>query len=420
MNKPNILFITTDQMRWDCMGCAGNPVIQTPHLDALAAAGTRFCNAFSPDPICVPARATIMTGNYPQVCTGIKANRGGIREGQPLLTATLKAAGYRTYALGKLHFLPYAPPDQPRNIHGFDHVEWTESGRILKEFDPKGERRGVEDYFDYLHDQGWYGYTRAHGIGNNDVRPAASPVPENLYVDTWIADRSMAALDRHRSDYPEQPFFLWMSSPKPHSPYDPPRPYDALYDPRDIPKPFGDMSLLPEMDPGIEQTLHSHACDTLSPEAWQVIRSHYYGNISFFDAQVGRVLAHLEDLGQRENTLIVFTSDHRRFARRLRVRLQKQSHERIGKAAFSCRRTRNSRRRGQRGPGRASGSAPDLRGLCGCVHRPGGTGPKYKTRFRRRRLHPRLVLCLHRGARTTILHDRQREMEIYLQRTRRD
>lgn len=310
MTQPNILFITCDQMRWDCLGCAGNPVIQTPNLDALAAAGTRFRNAFTPDPICVPARASIMTGNYPQVCTGTKANCGGIREGQPLLTATLKSAGYKTYALGKLHFLPYAPPDAPRTTHGFDHVEWTESGRILKEHDPKGERRGIEDYFDYLRDQGWFGYARAHGIGNNDVRPCASPLPPELYVDAWIADRSMAALDRHCADHADRPFFLWMSSPKPHSPYDPPRPYDRLYDPRRIPKPFGDASLLEHMDPKIEQTLWSHACDSVSPEAWQVIRSYYYGNISFLDAQIGRVLAHLDSLGLRESTLIVFTADH--------------------------------------------------------------------------------------------------------------
>lgn len=310
MTRPNILFITADQMRWDCLGCAGNPVIQTPHLDALAAAGTRFTNAFTPDPICVPARASIMTGNYPQVCTGHKGNTGAIREGQPLLTRTLKSAGYRTYALGKLHFLPYAPPDQPRTTHGFDHVEWTESGRILKQYDPKGERRGVEDYFDHLHDQGWHGYARAHGIGNNDVRPCASPLPAELYVDAWIADRSIAALDRHCDEHADAPFFLWMSSPKPHSPYDPPPPFDRLHDPRTIPPPFGDLSLLEHMDPNIEQTLYSHGCDSLSPEAWQVIRSYYYGNISFLDAQVGRVLAHLDRLGLRENTLIIFTADH--------------------------------------------------------------------------------------------------------------
>jgi len=85
-NPPNILLVTADQFRWDCLGCIGNQVIKTPHLDAIADRGIVFSNAFTPDPICVPARATIMTGNYPQICTGQKTNGGRIKEGQPLLT----------------------------------------------------------------------------------------------------------------------------------------------------------------------------------------------------------------------------------------------------------------------------------------------------------------------------------------------
>lgn len=310
MKTPNILLITADQFRWDCLGCAGNPAIRTPHLDALAARGVRFDNAFTPDPICVPARACIMTGNYPQVCTGNKANNGRIRDGQPLLTETLKRVGYRTATIGKLHFVPYAPPGQPRLLHGFEHAELMESGRILRQYDPEGRARGIEDYFDFLHDAGWHGYTRAHGVGNNDVRPCASPLPPELYVDHWIADRTIAALDRHARATPEAPFCIWMSSPKPHSPYDPPRPWDALYDPRALPPPFGPRERVREKAAIIEGQGIAHGTPSLSPEAWQTIRAHYYGNISFLDAQIGRVLAHLDATGARDNTLILFTADH--------------------------------------------------------------------------------------------------------------
>ena len=148
-DHPNILLITADQFRWDCLGCMGNEVIQTPNLDAIADRGVLFSNAFSPDPICVPARASIMTGNYPQVCTGVKANGGRIKEGQPLLTEVLKGVGYRTYALGKLHFVPYAPPGEPRLVHGFEHVDLHESGRLIGQYDPEGKLQGLEDYFDY-------------------------------------------------------------------------------------------------------------------------------------------------------------------------------------------------------------------------------------------------------------------------------
>lgn len=272
---PNLLLITADQFRWDCLGCMGNPVIQTPHLDALAARGVCFRNGFSTDPICVPARASIMTGNYPHVCTGVKHNAGRIRDGQPLLTEVLKGVGYRAYATGKLHFVPYAPPDSPRLVHGFEHVDLHESGRLIGQFDPRGTRRGLEDYFDYLCDVGWGGYARAHGIGNNDVRPCASPLPAEHYIDAWIADRAIARLDAHRLESPDQPFFLWMSSPKPHSPYDPPRPYDTLYDPRAVPPPVGSPEMLADRNPCITQTRYTHALDSLSPQAWQVIRSYY-------------------------------------------------------------------------------------------------------------------------------------------------
>jgi arylsulfatase A-like enzyme len=308
--RPNILFITADQMRWDAMGCMGDPVIKTPNIDRLAARGTLFRNAFTPNPICVPARASIMTGNQPQVCTGNKNNSGRIRDGQPLLTEILKSAGYRTYALGKLHFTPYSAPGEPRLVHGFEHVEWTESGRILAQYDPHGETEGLEDYFDYLKKVGYYGYSRAHGIGNNDVRPCRTHLPKEHTVDHWVADCTLTQIERHRREHADQPFFIWMSSPKPHSPYDPPDPYDKLYDPRDIPAPFGDEKLLDQKNPYIEFSRRRHAQESLSPQARQVIKAYYYGCITWMDAMIGRVMERLEQDDLLDNTLILFTADH--------------------------------------------------------------------------------------------------------------
>lgn len=308
--RPNILLITADQMRWDCLGCMGNGHIQTPNLDRLASRGVLFRNAFTPNPICVPARASIMTGNYSHVCTGEKNNGGRIREGQPLLTEVLKGVEYRTYAMGKLHFVPYSPPGEPRLVHGFEHVDLTESGRILNRYDPQGRLSGLEDYFDYLKDVGWAGYSRAHGAGNNDVRPCPSPLPEEHHVDRWIAECTIRQLERHAREFAGRPFFMWMSSPKPHSPYDPPRPYDALYDPRDLPAPFAAAEGLAGRNPVLEETRLTHALDSLSPQAWRVIRSFYYGCITFLDAQIGRVMEKLEGMGFLSNTLVVFTADH--------------------------------------------------------------------------------------------------------------
>lgn len=309
-DRPNILLVMADQLRWDCLGCMDNPVIKTSNIDALASRGVRFRNGFSPNPICVPARAAVMTGNYPHVGTGSKNNSGCIRDDQPLLTEVLKQVGYRTYAMGKLHFAPYSSPDEPRRVHGFEHVDLHESGRIIRQFDPTGEKRGIEDYFDYLTDVGWHGYSRAHGIGNNDVRPCANPLPQEHTVDHWIADCTLKQIDRHFQESPDRPFFMFMSSPKPHSPYDPPTPYDKMYDPREMPRPFGSIEDLEGRNPCLKHTIYSHAADTLSPQAWQVIRAHYYGCISWLDVQVGRVIERLEEIGQLENTLILFTADH--------------------------------------------------------------------------------------------------------------
>lgn len=307
--KPNVLLIVADQFRGDCLGCDGNPEIKTPHYDALAARGMRFSNAFTPCPICVPARATMITGKYPHNCTGTKNNCGTIHPGIPKLPELLAENGYRTYSSGKLHYLPYKGPGEERTLHGFEEAKLAESGRIISKYDKSGKTAGLEDYFDYLKTVGWEGYTRAHGIGNNDIHPAASPLPGEHTVDGWVATEAINFLDQHHETSPEQPFFLKASFPKPHAPFDPPRPYDAMYSPRELTAPHKSLDDLPR-SPGklIEQK--QHGWDYLSPQAQQVIKSHYYGLISFQDQQVGRLIKHLENIGALENTYIIFVGDH--------------------------------------------------------------------------------------------------------------
>ena len=104
--KPNIIVILADDLGWKDLGCYGSESFQTPCLDQLAASGMRFTSAYAASCVCSPTRASIMTGNYSWKCTGSKQNSGRIRDDQPLLTEVLKAVGYRTYALGKLHFVP--------------------------------------------------------------------------------------------------------------------------------------------------------------------------------------------------------------------------------------------------------------------------------------------------------------------------
>lgn len=318
--RPNILIITADHLRADALACNQSIAtpsslarfVQTPNLSRLASEGVNFTHCYTPNPICVPARASITTGNYPHRCTGQKSNGGGIREDQPKLAELFSGAGYGTYAIGKLHYLPYASPGQPRTLNGFQYAELHEEGRILGKFDPLGNQRGLEDYHDWLGDQGWPGHERAHGIGNNDAKPGTSPVPAGLHEEAWVATRSIDALERHRTTANGQPFLLWASFAKPHPPYDPPPPYNGMYDPRVLPKPAGGWDGHEMLDRDFElfQRRSKFGWDWLSPQTVQTIRAHYAGLLSFQDAMIGRILEHLGRQGLFENTIVVFASDH--------------------------------------------------------------------------------------------------------------
>ena len=308
--KKNILLITADQLRTDALGCYGNKICRTPQIDRLAGRGVLFENSYTPCPICVPARASITTGNYPHRATGIKENAGRIKYDQPVLARHFSSFGYRTYACGKLHYVPYAPPEEAQLTHGFDHWDSQESGRIIAEFSPRNRQRGIEDYIDYLEDAGWGGYSRAHGIGNNDVRPCPSPMPKEHHPDHWVADRTIQRLSEHMEQNADKPFLMWCSFSKPHAPLDPPIEYAHMYDPRNLPSPFGDESLLADRNPFMEETHVTHALDSLSPQARRVAKAYYYALISFQDEQIGRIISTLKETGQADNTVIVYTADH--------------------------------------------------------------------------------------------------------------
>lgn len=309
----NILLITSDQLRADALGCYGNPICRTPNLDALANTGVLFEKGYTPNPICVPARASITTGNYSHLATGCKANGGRIRDDQPKLAEHFATAGYKTYACGKLHYVPYAKPGEPRLTHGFEVWDSHESGRWVCKHSKDSDKPhpGLEDYIDYLETVGWGGYSCAHGIGNNDIRPCPSPLPEEHCPDHWVADRTIARLRAHHERTGDQPFLLWCSFPKPHEPLDPPLDYANLYDPRDVPPPIwngSDAEMWEGRNPRFQHISCMRATPSMSPAARQVAKAYYYALTTFHDLQVGRVLAELDRIGERENTIVVYTA----------------------------------------------------------------------------------------------------------------
>lgn len=298
-NRPNILLIMCDQMRGDCLGADGHPVIQTPNLDSLAARGTRFTHAYSAVPSCLPARATLWTGQD-QWHTGILGmgwGQGPIPDDFPhTLAGELTRVGYRTHMVGKGHFTPQ------RASMGFESRELDESGRTLI-------NGFADEYRAWFAERAPRGVTPDdHGVDWNSWLSRPWHTDEYLHPTAWTMSRALAFLEtRDRG----RPFFLNISFARPHSPYVPPQPYWQQYVNDETPPPYvGDWA-----------AMHDRPEDAVDPNAWrgrmtakQVHRARagYYGEISFIDTQVGRLLNWTSRFQREtlENTWIVFTSDH--------------------------------------------------------------------------------------------------------------
>ena len=319
--QPNILFITADQLRADALGCYGNPVVQTPIIDGLAQKGVLFEQCFVAYPVCAPNRASMATGRYPSV-NGNRNNGMYLSQNELTLMEVLRQNGYRTYGSGKMHFGPQwnYPPDgnplidpdpawainpqpQPDEFpwYGFEQVQLTEDHRM-------------GPYGDYLAEHGYNVWDELHSASYPQSATEASPFPEEHHQSTWITNRAVDYLDAHPAD---APFFLWVSYVHPHHPFNPPAPYDTMYDPADMPLPIWNEDEVAGWPEAYRQkyfaTADSHEavglCD-FSDEDWQRVKAYYYGMVSQIDANIGRLLDTLRAQGQLDNTLIVFTADH--------------------------------------------------------------------------------------------------------------
>lgn len=292
---PNIIFISTDQQRGDCLGAEGHPVLETPYLDNLAEEGCRFTRAYSAVPACTPARAALLTGMSPWNHGRLCMTGSDLLRYPATLPGVLGNNGYHTQAVGKMHFQPQ------RARYGFDNMVLDESSRV--------ESPGyVSDYREWFETMkgGTYGY-RDHSVDWNSWMARPSHLPEHLHPTWWTAHEGIRFL--HHRD-PTQPFFLWLSFARPHSPYDAPEPYFSMYDGRaEIPPPHtGAWSERFRKRVNNVNAPRSARSDTETRRA----RAGYYGNITFIDHQIGRLLYEFKkmDPEQADNTFIVFTSDH--------------------------------------------------------------------------------------------------------------
>jgi arylsulfatase len=289
-DRPNILFIMTDEQRGDCLGCYGNPVLRTPHIDSIAENGVRFERGYVQNPMCMPARMAIMTGRY---CSehGCNINCTGIpkHEQEHTVMQYLRDAGYYTAAIGKMHMMPKWGP------FGFRYLDLVD-----------GQADVNNQYTDYLKAKGLDGVQHeAKGeVFPFGIYTNALPAEEN--IDAFIGRRAVRWLENWIGD---QPLFLWVSFCNPHFPFDPPEPYDTMYDPAEVPLPVwreGEM----EKKPTQRQLQRERGYDQVTEPVLRKMVANYYGLISLIDDQVGGILRVLEEKGMADNTLIAFTSDH--------------------------------------------------------------------------------------------------------------
>jgi arylsulfatase A-like enzyme len=359
--RPSFLLIVTDQQRADHLGCYGNKVVRTPQLDAIGAAGWRFDRCYVACPICMPNRATLMTGRMPSVH---RVRHNGIPLSLRATTAVdlLRAAGYGTALVGKAHLQnmwdrpplrPAAPaaPSRAAPPPALAEATMADAGD-----GPYDQELAARWRADPAHDLRlpYYGFERVflcidHGdqveghyarwlrercpgaetlqgpanarAGRTAVAPQAwaTAVPEELYPTAFVAEKTIECLEAFARD-PARPFFLQCSFPDPHHPFTPPGKYWDLYAPGEIPLPPSFWPADPAMTPHVAR-LHRERDegramkDTPAPFACTAEEARWataltYGMITMIDDAVGRVLARLRALGLASRTVVMFTSDH--------------------------------------------------------------------------------------------------------------
>ena len=317
--RPNILWYCSDQQRFDTIGGLGNPHVNTPRLDALMKEAVTFTHAFCQSPICTPSRASFLTGMYP---SAVGVNQNG-NPGFPkhyaerLVPRRLTEAGYDCGLVGKLHLATAADGQEPRVDDGYRYFQYSH--------DHKGPRKQGHDYADWLRSEGvdpdalmaqpTDKSTYLEGAKQKRFGGVKAPTeeednfPPHLHQTHWCSEQAIGFIDETRTE--DQPWMLSINPFDPHAPFDPPWEYFKRYDPDSLPG-----AHFQEGDLETQERLRSAGVDfqsePLRPEErdHKVMQAAYYAMIEFVDHEFGRILDHLEAIGERENTIVIFMSDH--------------------------------------------------------------------------------------------------------------
>jgi arylsulfatase len=309
-DRPNIVFIFSDQHRGDALGSVGNTAVRTPNLDGLAAEGVVFRNCSTSSPLCMPARASLVTGQYVNE-HGAWGNRNEAdRHGQSHVK-NIRDAGYCTAVFGKTHFkVPQADAGHTRES-AFELNDWgyEVAHEIL------GEPTSGSYYDDFLakrkklqiHETAMS--TWKMGQGNSTLRPwehTPCLLEENEHIDAYITNTANEWIAQYTD---ERPFYLQVALVGPHPPFDAPARYRDMFDPKDMPPAIMEPPAEP-VSPQVKTMFKRRGLANMTEGQSRLMTSHYYAKVAFDDNLIGSVIETLTGKGLMDNTWIIYTSDH--------------------------------------------------------------------------------------------------------------
>jgi arylsulfatase len=321
---PNILWVCTDQQRFDTIGALGNRHVSTPVVDQLVERGTCFTHAYCQSPICTPSRASFLTGMYPSAVHVMgNGNECFPDSAPPLVSRLLADAGYDCGLVGKLHLASAFGRVEPRTDDGYGFWKYSHA--------PRDDWPEGHDYADWV---------RQQGADLGELTRHSDGVPAPLHQSTWCAEMARQFMGAPRPD--DQPWMLSVNIYDPHPPFNPPAEYRAMFDAAAMPGPhFRDSDLAhqrwleaagidfqskvaspheldirnpvvpasPRQGGGEEDSVAVGA-DVAQRRDAATLQAAYYAMIKLIDDSLGQMLAALQQSGQRRDTIVLFTSDH--------------------------------------------------------------------------------------------------------------
>ena len=303
--QPNVVFLLTDQQRYDTISALGYPHCITPNMDRLVNEGVSFSQCHVTAPSCAPSRASLFTGRYPRAA-GVLKNAD---DWTSSWVENLGDAGYHCVNVGKMHTWPFTTPCGFHERYVVENKDrFLEGADFTDDWEKEIESRGLVKQKRILYRQ------------REDYRSCLGSflweLPEDTHSDMFVGDRAIRWIDEYEDD---KPFFLEVGFPGPHPPYDPVPRFLERYEERDVPlDPVTEADLEGQPPPFKAMRIHNVEIDhdsevhSLDPteEQRRNQRIHYLANVTMIDEKVGAIMEALEKKGVLENTVIIFSSDH--------------------------------------------------------------------------------------------------------------